>query len=114
MGMAVHILKIRKRFYEPVRNGTKTFEIRRDDRGFKVGDTLILRMLDDHGEPTPHALPFMVRYILTHDDFPDGIPEGYVVMSIGRKIGWTDEEKDEAVSKMEDAGMDPVKFMRGD
>jgi len=23
-----------------------------------------------------------VIYILTHDDFPDGVPKGYVVMSI--------------------------------
>ena len=25
-----------------------------------------------------------VREILTHDDFPEGIPEGYVVLSIKR------------------------------
>jgi hypothetical protein len=38
-----HELKSHSRFFEPVLNGTKKFELRRNDRGFKVGDFLRLR-----------------------------------------------------------------------
>jgi hypothetical protein len=54
-----------------------------------IGDTLYLYETDDFGEyvltemccrTTP--IKAIVTYILTHDDFPAGVPEGYVVMSI--------------------------------
>lgn len=40
-----HELKILPQYFEPVRSGVKTFEIRTDDRvgGFNVGDVLHLR-----------------------------------------------------------------------
>lgn len=38
-----HELKILPEYFEAVLNGNKTFELRKDDRGFKVGDTLILK-----------------------------------------------------------------------
>lgn len=38
----VHELKIWPSYFEAVLNGTKTFEIRKDDRQFSVGDILVL------------------------------------------------------------------------
>lgn len=38
-----HELKIWPMYYERVRNGSKTFEIRENDRGFQSGDTVTLR-----------------------------------------------------------------------
>ena len=38
-----HELKIWPQFYVPVADRIKTFEIRRNDRGFQKGDTVILR-----------------------------------------------------------------------
>lgn len=36
--MATHRLKIQEQYADAVLNGTKTFEIRKNDRGYKVGD----------------------------------------------------------------------------
>lgn len=102
--MTKHTLKLNDRYFDAVANGIKTFEIRKNDRGFHVGDTLELYRVANNGKyicggtyngevltdyniregMTP--VEVKVKYILTHDDFPDGIPEGYVVMSIERVI----------------------------
>lgn len=38
----IHELKILHEYFEAVTSGRKQFEIRKNDRGFKVGDQLIL------------------------------------------------------------------------
>lgn len=101
--MTKHTLKLNDRYFDAVANGTKTFEIRKDDRGFRVGDTLVMyRVGADgkyltstvwEGKPLTENIPtsnvdcieVTVKYILTHNGFPDGIPEGYVVMAIERE-----------------------------
>ena len=93
--MTEHKLKLNDRYFDAVTNGIKTFEIRKDDRGFCVGDTLVLKKVNDEGKYVTYAddnlgvnlyyeIKVAVTYILTHDDFPTGIPEGYVVMAIER------------------------------
>lgn len=42
----VHELKIWPQFYARVANGSKTFEIRNNDRGYQTGDKVILREWD--------------------------------------------------------------------
>ena len=44
--MKEHFLKTLPEFFAAVADGSKTFEVRRDDRGFEVGDTLILQEFD--------------------------------------------------------------------
>ena len=39
----IHELKIKPVYFEAVKEGIKTFELRKDDRNFKVGDILLLR-----------------------------------------------------------------------
>ena len=43
-----HVLKTHPRHLDAVARGDKTFEVRRDDRGYQVGDTLILRAYTPH------------------------------------------------------------------
>jgi ASC-1-like (ASCH) protein len=42
-----HELKIEAPYYQAVREGKKTFEIRYNDRGFNAGDTVILQPLTE-------------------------------------------------------------------
>ena len=45
----IHALKILPRYFEAVRNGDKTFELRKNDRNFQTGDYLALNEWDkDH------------------------------------------------------------------
>lgn len=44
--MQVHELKIWPQFYSRVANGSKTFEIRNNDRNYQAGDKVILREWD--------------------------------------------------------------------
>lgn len=44
--MKTHNLKLVQPFFNEVKNGTKTFELRRNDRDFKVGDEVVLKEYD--------------------------------------------------------------------
>ena len=44
--MATHKLKITQPFFDDVKNGIKKFELRRNDRNFKVGDEVYLQEYD--------------------------------------------------------------------
>jgi hypothetical protein len=77
---ANHELKTWMEYFAPIVTGQKTFEYRFNDRGFMVGDLLLLREYNPHTEEyTGRAIYVRVDYIL--DDCP-GLKGGYVVMSI--------------------------------
>ena len=90
--MTEHHLKLNDKYYDAVKYGFKRFEIRKNDRDFRVGDILVLTRVcaDEKILENPmfvtirdcEKINAKVTYILTHEDFPDGIPEGYVVMTI--------------------------------
>lgn len=80
----IHDLKIQSKFYEKVLSGEKTFEIRFNDRNYSVGDILILNEILDQ-KYTGNKVTVKVVYMLNHEDFPQGIPVGYVVMGIKRE-----------------------------
>lgn len=44
--MTTHDLKVWPQYYKRLADGTKTFEIRNNDRGYQSGDKLILREWD--------------------------------------------------------------------
>jgi len=52
----IHELKTWPGYFERIVNGSKTFEIRRNDRGFQAGDVLRLREYEPAGD---------------HDECPD-------------------------------------------
>lgn len=77
-----HDLKCWNEPFEAMLNGRKTFEWRRDDRGYSVGDTLMLR--EWHPEANAYsgrAVSVKVTYLLRG---AFNIPPGYVVMSVMR------------------------------
>jgi ASC-1-like (ASCH) protein len=78
-----HSLKTVNPYFEAVWQGLKTFEVRENDRDYKVGDLLCLKEWDHKGERyTGRETTVEITYIL--DDFREVIRSGYVV--IGFKI----------------------------
>ena len=79
----IHTLKLRSRFFEEVRSGTKPFEVRKDDRDYKVEDLLeFYRINEDNSKDYDVRFRKRVSYILSHEDFPSGVPKGYVIMGL--------------------------------
>lgn len=77
-----HTLKIKPIFYLDIISGKKTFEIRKNDRDYKVGD--LIKFVDTNGNDFQQVFEqnlYEITYILTHADF-EPIPEDYVVFSI--------------------------------
>ena len=78
----IHELKTWKQFFQDVLDGDKPFEVRKDDRDFRVGDDLYLREFDPETlEYTGRAIHKLVTYKLTHEEFA-GVAEGYCVMGL--------------------------------
>lgn len=75
----VHELKTASMFYLDVANKFKRFELRKNDRNYKVGDILKLMEYKD-GEYTGRELITEVIYIL--DDYT-GIVEGFCILGLG-------------------------------
>lgn len=76
--MANHDLKILPEYFNAVNSGIKTFEIRKNDRKFQIGDTLILReIFNNSKEYTGRMLRKEVTYITDYEQ-----KEGCIVMSI--------------------------------
>lgn len=79
----IHELKTWSEYFVMVFMGRKTFEVRKNDRGFKIGDTLILQEGDLNGKEwiaTGRTLARKVTSIVHGGQF--GVKEGYCVMSI--------------------------------
>lgn len=78
-----HELKVLKPYYSRLVEGSKTCEVRRDDRDFQIGDTLKLRCYSKESlcfiEPY-EPLYFLITHILKGEQF--GIKDGFAVLSI--------------------------------
>lgn len=82
MTARVHDLKIHPVWFEQVRSGSKTFEVRLDDRGFMEGDQLELREWDPFtraytGREVLRTIPCIVR-----EAGPVKLPKGHVVLGL--------------------------------
>ena len=81
----VHKLKTWPRYYSALVDGSKTFEVRRDDRRFREGDILLLReWLPNVERYTGRECARVVTYCLRGPGL--GVETGFVVMAI-RYIG---------------------------
>jgi Domain of unknown function (DUF3850) len=82
--MRIHHLKTWPIGFRALKRGTKTYELRKDDRHFEVGDTLHLEEYDpEQPEFTGAELWFGVSYITKSGDFP-GLEPGYCILGIQR------------------------------
>lgn len=87
--MTTHRLKIQEQYADAVLNGTKTFEIRKNDRGYEVGDKIVFDVVTNEGyavgAAARHPLnvaAYRIDYIL--DGF-EGLAQKYVAMAISKE-----------------------------
>lgn len=74
----IHELKIDKKYFDAGIDVRKTFEVRKNDRNFQVGDFLALNEMFE-GAYTGRSVLALVRYIL---DEPEYCKDGFVTMGI--------------------------------
>ena len=79
----VHAVKIYPEYYEAVKSGNKPFEIRKNDRDYKVGDILALNEFSSdgagNGKYTGRAIIAKISYVLTNSEF---CKPGYVALGL--------------------------------
>ena len=71
-----HALKCEDKYFIALVRGEKTFEIRKNDRDYRVGDRLHLWEISSNRETGRHA-EFVITYMTDYEQKP-----GYVVMSV--------------------------------
>lgn len=76
----IHELKCPTAYFWDIHTGHKNFEVRKDDRGFKVGDALLLQEWFPKNGYSGRQLHRNIKYILSGGDF--GIQNGYVVIGL--------------------------------
>lgn len=74
----IHEIKIAAMYYEDVVSGKKSFELRKNDRGYKQGDKLIMLEFKD-GKHTGRIVNADIVYML--EDYT-GLVEGYCILGI--------------------------------
>lgn len=85
-----HELKILSEYFEAVASGEKKFEARFDDRGYQVGDELILCEIDQDESYTGRMVCVTVTYIYRGDY----CRRGFCIMSIEAKAKRVNYEGD--------------------
>ncbi len=93
--ITLHTLKVLPQFFDALDQNLKTFEARKNDRGFKVGDVLMLREYrlrlspgqpsdKRHGEYTERTCWRKITYILHGGvNEPFGVIDGHAILGLG-------------------------------
>lgn len=102
--MRQHRLKCWPQLFEPLQAETKTFELRFNDRAFKVGDELLIEEFvpvtpEKQGHYTGRSVRRQILYILpanetAFDIDSRGLREGWVILALGAMpwpcvLSWT-------------------------
>lgn len=78
--MKIHYLKTWPVHFWPLRRGQKTFEIRKNDRDYQIGDVLVCKeYIPKEDRYSGELCCFYVPHMLTNQPF---VPPEYVAMSV--------------------------------
>lgn len=106
--MTTHELKLDIRYFDDVKSGKKNFEIRKDDRDFKVGDILELRKiswLEKFLVPIRFAIDVMTCKRQTYIDINGNPCVKSKADTIKVRIKWMSKHLDNYNKLLEDAGL---------
>ncbi len=76
----IHHLKIKDSFFEDIYYGKKRFEVRFNDRDYKIGD--IIAFMTEDGKKYRPCDDFEITYI--HSGL--GLKDGYVVLQLNEDV----------------------------
>lgn len=82
----IHHLKTVQPYFNDIVSGKKNFEVRKNDRDFKVGDILVLFECID-GKKTGRYIGQEITYVLNNEEY---CKEGYVVLGIQHETVFVD------------------------
>lgn len=130
--MNTHEIKLRREFVEPILKRKKTFEIRKNDRGYQVGDKIRFTVVTENGNPAIkdddvaylESREFTITYVIGGW----GIKDGYVVFGIEpvpiwkeaqalrylRSSGYSEEQIDFIVESLRPKGERIGHWIEGD
>ena len=80
MNKTIHELKILPKWFEDVTNNKKNFEIRRNDRDFKIGDLILLKEYE-RGRYTGKEIYKEIQYIYIGDG-TYGLSEEFCILGL--------------------------------
>lgn len=90
----IHKLKVWLKYYDATDQEKKPFELRKNDRDFKVNDYLYLQPFDNDKqvEVQQGRIIAKITYVLT-DAKEFGLQDGYAILGLKFWRNFTDEEK---------------------
>jgi len=77
-----HELKIISVYFGAVKDGRKTFEVRKNDRDYKVGDILLLEEIFGTGDVYNSKTRDSIEVVITYIYSGELCKEGYVILGI--------------------------------
>lgn len=75
----IHELKTYPEYFKAVISGEKPFEIRKNDRNFKVGDYIALNEYSKESGYTGESALYEITYVMTDTEY---VKEGFAVLGI--------------------------------
>lgn len=88
-----HTLKVRPPYFDALLSGEKTFEVRRNDRGFQRGDLVRLWEYTDNSShldcsdprcsDRPREITKLITFVYSGDPRFGGVEAGFVVLGLG-------------------------------
>jgi fructosamine-3-kinase len=90
----IHKLKVWLKYYTEIDKENKTFELRKNDRGFQVNDYLYLQPFDNDKDVEVQMGRQLAKitYVLT-DAKEFGLMEGYAILGLKFWRNFTEEER---------------------
>ena len=79
-----HILKIKEVYYNHIVSGSKDWELRKDDRNYKIGDTLEFIIVENDVVIRITPVRFEIIYLFYPDEL--GIMNQFCIMSIKKVV----------------------------
>lgn len=77
----MHELKIIPKYFEDIKSGNKNFELRKDDRDYKVGDLITLKEYENGKYTGREIKNICITYIL-RDAIEYGLMQGYCILGL--------------------------------